>query len=431
MSIVVRGGRPLGGQVRCDGAKNAALPVMAAAILSEDASEIANVPSLRDVGTMASVLRSLGVAVRHIGGVVKVNPGRLLRNEAPYDLVRLMRASFLVMGPLLARCGTARVPAPGGCAIGQRPVDLHLKGFQAMGADVSIEGGFICVSAGKLKGAGIYLDVPSVGATENIMMAASLADGVTIIENAAQEPEIVDLANFLNAMGADISGAGTSRIRIEGVRELHGASHSIIPDRIEAATYLLAGAVTGGKVTVENVIPTHLRAVLAKLKECGAFVMEGVRSVHIEMTGRPNPVSVKTMYYPGFPTDAQAPLVSLCALSTGTSVITETVFENRFSHAEELARMGARIQIEGQSAIIEGVSRLTGASLQAADLRGGAALCLAALAAGGVSEITGTDHIDRGYADFAGKLRRLGADIVQKDPRYLRKYGSVDSGTGM
>lgn len=427
MSIVIRGGKPLRGNVKCDGAKNAALPVMAGALLSEDVSEVSGVPDLRDVGTMMAMLRSLNVPVKHTGTTVRIDPGRTPRREAPYDLVRLMRASFLIMGPLLARCGSASVPAPGGCAIGQRPVDLHLKGFQAMGADISIEGGFIKASSRKLHGADIYLDVPSVGATENIMMAATLADGVTVIENAAQEPEIVDLANFLNAMGADVSGAGTSRIKVEGVRELHGASHTIIPDRIEAATYLIAGAITRGKVTVENVIPTHLRSVLAKLKECGAFLLETNRSIEIEMPARPEAVSVKTMFYPGFPTDVQAPLMALCATAQGTSVITETVFESRFHHAEELTRMGARIQIEGQSAIVEGVERLTGASLQAADLRAGAALCLAALAADGVSEISGTEHIDRGYTDFSGKLRQLGADTRDTSPRLVPKYGSLDS----
>ncbi len=425
MSIVIRGGRPLRGRVKCDGAKNAALPVMAGALLSEDVSEISSVPDLRDVHTMTAMLRALNVPIKQTGTTLRIYPGRAPMREAPYDLVRQMRASFLIMGPLLARCGSASVPAPGGCAIGQRPVDLHLKGFQAMGADISIGGGFIRASSPRLHGADIYLDVPSVGATENIMMAATLASGVTVIENAAQEPEIVDLANFLNAMGADVSGAGTSRVKVEGVSQLHGASHSIIPDRIEAATYLIAGAITGGKVTVENVIPTHLRSVLAKLKECGAFLMETNRAVEIEMRGRPEAVSVKTMYYPGFPTDVQAPLMALCAVAGGTSVISETVFENRFNHAEELVRMGARIQIEGQSAIIEGVERLSSALLQASDLRAGAALCLAALAADGVSEISGQEHIDRGYTDFSGKLRELGAEISLKE-QSTRKYGSLD-----
>ncbi|NLA61013.1 MAG: UDP-N-acetylglucosamine 1-carboxyvinyltransferase, partial [Firmicutes bacterium] len=369
MSLLIRGGKPLRGTVRCDGAKNAALPIMAGAILSEDISIIDNVPHLRDVETMSNVLRSIGASVRVRGNSVLINPGKRLRNEAPYDLVRMMRASFLIMGPLLVRLGVASVPLPGGCAIGQRPVDLHLKGFQAMGAEISVEGGFVKARADKLKGAEIYLDVPSVGATENIMMAAVGAEGVTVIENAAQEPEIVDLANFLNSMGAEVTGAGTSRVKVEGVKKLTGTRYSIIPDRIEASTYLIAGAITRGKVMVENVIPTHIRSVLAKLKECGAYLLEGPRSVEIEMPSRPAPVNIKTLPYPGFPTDVQAPFMSLLALGQGMSLISETVFENRFNHAEELIRMGAKVKIEDSNAIVEGVPKLSGASLQATDLR--------------------------------------------------------------
>lgn len=413
MSLIIRGGKALKGMVKCDGAKNAALPIMAGAILSEDISIIDNVPRLRDVSTMAEVLRALGVSVKVTGNSVLINPGNRLHDEAPYDLVRMMRASFLVMGPLLVRLGHASVPLPGGCAIGQRPVDLHLKGFQAMGAEITVEGGFAKARAKKLKGAEIYLDIPSVGATENIMMAATLADGVTVIENAAQEPEIVDLANFLNSMGAEVTGAGTSRIKIEGVKTLKGTRYSIIPDRIEAATFLIAGAITRGRVTVENVIPTHIRSILAKLKECGAYLLDGPRSVQIEMRSRPSPVHVKTLPYPGFPTDAQAPIMALLSLGHGTSLISETVFENRFNHAEELIRMGAKIKIEDSNAIVEGVPKLTGAALQATDLRAGACLALAALAAEGESEITGTEHIHRGYSDFAGKLRLLGADVEE------------------
>jgi UDP-N-acetylglucosamine 1-carboxyvinyltransferase len=413
LSLLIRGGKPLRGTVRCDGAKNAALPIMAGAILSEDISIIDNVPHLRDVETMSNVLRSIGASVRVRGNSVLINPGKRLRNEAPYDLVRMMRASFLIMGPLLVRLGVASVPLPGGCAIGQRPVDLHLKGFQAMGAEISVEGGFVKARADKLKGAEIYLDVPSVGATENIMMAAVGAEGVTVIENAAQEPEIVDLANFLNSMGAEVTGAGTSRVKVEGVKKLTGTRYSIIPDRIEASTYLIAGAITRGKVMVENVIPTHIRSVLAKLKECGAYLLEGPRSVEIEMPSRPAPVNIKTLPYPGFPTDVQAPFMSLLALGQGTSLISETVFENRFNHAEELIRMGAKVKIEDSNAIVEGVPKLSGASLQATDLRAGACLALAALAAEGQSEIFGTEHIYRGYSDFATKLRLLGADIEE------------------
>jgi UDP-N-acetylglucosamine 1-carboxyvinyltransferase len=411
--MIIRGGKPLRGVVKCDGAKNAALPIMAGAILSEDISIIDNVPRLRDVETMSNVLRSIGVSVRMKGKSLRINPGKRLRNEAPYDLVRMMRASFLIMGPLLVRLGAASVPLPGGCAIGQRPVDLHLKGFQAMGASISVEGGFVRARAERLKGAEIYLDTPSVGATENIMMAAVGAEGVTVIENAAQEPEIVDLANFLNSMGAEVSGAGTSRVKVEGVKRLTGTRYSIIPDRIEASTFLIAGAVTRGKVMIENVIPTHIRSVLAKLKESGAYLLEGSRSVEIEMPSRPTPVNIKTLPYPGFPTDVQAPFMSLLALGQGTSLISETVFENRFNHAEELIRMGAKIKIEDSNAIVEGVPKLTGASLQATDLRAGACLALAALAAEGKSEIFGTEHIYRGYSDFATKLRVLGADIEE------------------
>lgn len=413
MSLVIKGGKPLRGTVRCDGAKNAALPIMAGAILSEDISIIDNVPHLRDVETMSNVLRSIGVSVRVTGNSVLINPGKRLRNEAPYDLVRMMRASFLIMGPLLVRLGVASVPLPGGCAIGQRPVDLHLKGFQAMGAQISVEGGFVRARAEKLRGAEIYLDIPSVGATENIMMAAVGAEGVTVIENAAQEPEIVDLANFLNSMGAEVTGAGTSRIKVEGVKKLSGTRYNIIPDRIEASTFLIAGAMTRGKVMVENVIPTHIRSVLAKLKESGAYLLEGSRSVEIEMPERPTPVNIKTLPYPGFPTDVQAPFMSLLAIGQGTSLISETVFENRFNHAEELIRMGAKIKIEDSNAIVEGVPKLSGASLQATDLRAGACLALAALAAEGQSEIFGTEHIYRGYSDFATKLRLLGADIEE------------------
>lgn len=417
MSFVIRGGKALRGRIRCDGAKNAALPIMAGSILTDDAVEIGNVPFLLDVETMVSVLRAIGVNAVYSGRSAKIAPGRSLQTEAPYDLVRRMRASFLVMGPLLVRCGTASVPLPGGCAIGQRPVDLHLKGFHAMGAEISVEHGFVNAKAKRLKGADIYLDMPSVGATENIMMAACLADGESVIENAAQEPEIVDLANFLNAMGADIRGAGTTRVRISGVKELHGVQYNIIPDRIEAATFAIAVAMAKGKVTIENVIPTHLRSVLAKIKECGAYLFEGPRSIDIEMVQVPRATNIKTQPYPGFPTDVQAPYMALCAISNGTGIISETVFDNRFAHSEELSRMGARIRIEGPNAIIEGVPRLAGAQVQATDLRAGAALALAGLTAEGETVITGTEHIERGYSDFVHKLRGIGADIENVPPK--------------
>lgn len=411
MDFRIKGENPLTGKIKCDGAKNAALPVMAACLLSESPSILHNIPRLRDIDCMISVLEGIGVSIRFAGSTMRVDPGRSLFREAPFDPVREMRASFLVMGPLLVRCGSASAPLPGGCAIGQRPVDLHLKGFQSMGADIMVEKGFVKARARRLKGASIYLDVPSVGATENIMMAASRAHGETIIDNAAQEPEVVDLANFLNAMGAQVKGAGTARIRIQGVKELNGTSYTIVPDRIEASTYLIAAAITGGKISVEGVVPTHLRSVTAKLRETGARILECPNSIELEATGRPLPASVKTLPYPGFPTDVQAPFMSLCCLAQGTSVISETIFENRFSHALELSRMGAKIRTEGSNAIVEGVPGLQGAILQARDLRAGAALCLAALAAKGESLVRDTYHIERGYAGFAEKLRSMGADI--------------------
>lgn len=413
-NLVIWGGKPLRGKVRCDGAKNAALPVLAGALLMDRAT-IFEVPDLADVGTMVALLRSVGADVRQDHEEITLRCPDTLTHEAPYDLVRMMRASFLVMGPLLVRCGKASIPLPGGCAIGQRPVDLHLKGFEAMGAKISIEKGFVHASAPKLHGAQIYLDVPSVGATENIIMAACLAHGETVIDNAAQEPEVVDLANFLNSAGARIRGAGTSRIRIDGVRHLRGTTYTIIPDRIEAATYLIAGAITQGNVTVDNVIPLHLKSVLAKLQECGFTVTELTKGIEISASCRPTSVSIKTLPYPGFPTDVQAPFVSLLSLGEGTSIISETIFENRFAHAEELRRMGAKIRIEGSNAVIEGVPQLTGATVQATDLRAGAALCLAALAAQGVSYITGLEHLQRGYANLPGKLRTLGARIAVFD----------------
>lgn len=426
-NLAIWGGRPLSGKVYCDGAKNAALPVLAGALLM-DKSTILEVPDLADVRTMVALLRAIGANVRRSQGEISVSsPGSLIC-EAPYDLVRKMRASFLVMGPLLVRCGKASIPLPGGCAIGQRPVDLHLKGFEAMGAHIAIDKGFVHASAPNLRGAQIYLDIPSVGATENIMMAACLANGETIIDNAAQEPEVVDLANFLNSAGARINGAGTSRIRITGVKRLLGTTYTIIPDRIEAATYLIAGAITLGNVCVGNIIPLHLKPVLAKLQECGFSIIEGNKSVEINAPFRAKPVNIKTLPYPGFPTDVQAPFVSLCSLGQGTSIISETVFENRFAHAEELRRMGAKIRIEGANAVIEGVPNLTGATVQASDLRAGAALCLAALAAQGVSYVTGLEHVERGYAGFAAKLRSLGARIAVFDEAIEQASGFTARG---
>ncbi len=350
---------------------------------------------------------------------VEIDPTTIESLVAPYELVKTMRASILVLGPMVARFGKAEVALPGGCAIGTRPVDLHIRGLEALGAEIQVEDGYIKAKApeGGLRGGTFFFDTVSVTGTENIMMAAALAKGTSVLENSAREPEVVDLANFLNAMGADIRGAGTTRIRISGVKKLHGVQYNIIPDRIEAATYAIAVAMSKGKVTIENVIPTHLRSVLAKIKECGAYLFEGPRSIDIEMVQAPRSTNIKTQPYPGFPTDVQAPYMALCAISSGTSIISETVFDNRFAHAEELGRMGAKIRIEGPNAIIEGVPRLASAEVRATDLRAGAALTLAGLAAVGETEVTGTEHIERGYSDFVHKLRRLGADVENVPPK--------------
>ncbi|HEY8341967.1 MAG TPA: UDP-N-acetylglucosamine 1-carboxyvinyltransferase [Calditerricola sp.] len=413
--IIVRGGNRLTGRVRIHGAKNAVLPIIAATILGTTGkSVIHETPALDDVYTISEVLRHLGAQVTFFGDRLVVDATSLDGHEAPYELVRKMRASFLVMGPLLARLGRARIALPGGCAIGSRPIDQHLKGFEAMGASIEMGHGFVEARVhGRLKGTRIYLDVPSVGATENIMMAATLAEGTTLIENAAMEPEIVDLATFLNAMGARVRGAGTGTIRIDGVEALHGTTHTVIPDRIEAGTFMVAAAITRGNVLVEGAIYDHVRAVAAKLSEMGVYVEEEDGGIRVVAEGRLRPVDVKTLPYPGFPTDMQAQMMALLAVTEGTSTVTETVFENRFMHVEELKRMNAQIKIEGRSAIIEGVPRLSGAKVCATDLRAGAALVLAGLAAEGETEVTGLHHIDRGYVDLVGKLRRLGADIAR------------------
>lgn len=414
-SIVVEGGKPLKGTVRISSAKNAVLPVMAAALLTEAECAIEDAPELEDVKVMREVLRAMGADVCRQGNCIKISAKTVNSFEAPYDLVRKMRASFLVMGPTLARKGRARISMPGGCAIGSRPIDLHLKGFAALGAGIELGHGFVEAKCDKLTGAPIYLDFPSVGATENIMMAASLAEGQTTIENAAKEPEIIDLANFLNSMGAKIRGAGTDIIKIEGVKELAGISYTVIPDRIETGTFLVAGAITGGNILLENVVPEHLKPVIAKLIECGAKVVEEPEGLRVIGDGRPRPSDVKTLPYPGFPTDMQAQMMAYLSIADGTSMVTETVFENRFMHVEELKRMGAKIKIEGRSAIIEGVEKLSGAPVKATDLRAGAALILAGLAAEGVTQVMNTHHIYRGYVDIVGKLRSLGAVITESE----------------
>jgi UDP-N-acetylglucosamine 1-carboxyvinyltransferase len=413
--LIVTGGKKLSGSIKISGAKNAVLPIIAASLLGATTSRLEEIPALEDVGTISEVLRQLGVSVStEEEGTLVVNSGELSGCEAPYELVRKMRASFLVMGPLLARTGQARISLPGGCAIGTRPIDLHLKGFEALGAEIVLGHGYIeARTRQRLKGARIYLDFPSVGATENIMMAACLADGQTVLENPAEEPEIVDLANYLNAMGARIRGAGTNVIRIEGVKELKGTTHAVIPDRIEAGTYMVAAAITGGDVWLENALIEHLKPVTAKLKEAGVAIEERIDGVMVRGTNKVKAVDVKTLPYPGFPTDMQAQFMALMTVASGTSVITETVFENRFMHVDELKRMGASIKIEGRSAIVEGVGSLTGCPVKATDLRAGAAMVLAGLIAEGKTEISCIHHIDRGYEDIVGKLSSLGADIVR------------------
>lgn len=403
----------MSGQVKISGAKNAVLPIIAAALLAETPSTLTEIPDLDDVRTISEVLACLGVRVeRRAAGELHIDSSDVKSSEAPYELVRKMRASFLVMGPLLARRGHAKISLPGGCAIGTRPIDLHLKGFEAMGANVTLGHGAIEARAShRLTGARIYLDFPSVGATENIMMAACLAQGQTILENPAEEPEIVDLATYLNSMGARIRGAGTNVIRIDGVDSLHGAEHAVIPDRIEAGTYMVAAAITDGEVLLENVVAEHLKPVIAKLKEAGVAVEEGEDQVRVRGTGQRRSVDIKTLPYPGFPTDMQAQFMALMTITSGTSIITETVFENRFMHVDELKRMGANIKIEGRSAVVEGVPYLTGCPVKATDLRAGAALVLAGLVAEGQTEIGCIHHIDRGYENLVGKLQRLGADI--------------------
>lgn len=416
--LIVKGGNRLVGAVKTSGAKNAVLPIIAASILGTTPSHLDEVPMLEDVHTISEVLKCLGLAVECSPekNVLDIDSTEITSYEAPYDLVRTMRASFLVMGPLLARIGKARISMPGGCAIGARPIDIHLKGFEALGVKIEQGHGYIEASAPEgLKGTSIYFDFPSVGATENIMMAASLAEGTTILENAAEEPEIVDLANYLNKMGAKIRGAGTDTIRIEGVDKLHGADYTIIPDRIEAGTYMIAAAMTGGDVVVENVLPEHQKPLIAKLREAGAVVEEDIDKVRVIGKNPLKAVSIKTLPYPGFPTDMQAQMMAMMVIAEGRSKVTETVFENRFMHVVELNRMGAQISTEGRSAVIDGPCKLTGCDVRATDLRAGAAMILAGLVAEGTTRIGDLHHIDRGYENIVAKLKKLGADIERVD----------------
>ena len=412
--LIVRGGNRLVGTVKTSGAKNAVLPIIAASILGETPSRLDEIPKLEDVRTICGVLKYLGVKIDNSKEhELTLDTSVISAYEAPYELVRTMRASFVVLGPLLARKGHARISQPGGCAIGSRPIDLHLKGFEALGAKISQDHGFVeAYAPNGLKGADIYLDFPSVGATENIMMAACLAEGTTTLENPAEEPEIVDLANYLNQMGAKIRGAGTDVIRIEGVKHMHGAEHIAIPDRIEAGTYMIAAAMTHGDVIIENVLAEHQKPLLAKLREAGVLIEEDIDRIHVACPGELKGMNVKTLPYPGFPTDMQAQIMAMMTICQGRSTVMETVFENRFMHVIELNRMGANISTTGaRGAIIEGPAKLTGCEVSATDLRAGAAMILAGLVAEGQTTVGNLHHIDRGYEDIVGKLQGLGADI--------------------
>lgn len=413
--IIVTGGQKLKGTVRVEGAKNAVLPILAASLLaSKDKNIIKDVPNLADVSTISEVLKSLNAIVEYKveQNEMVIDTSMELSSEAQFEFVSKMRASILVMGSLLARNGFARVALPGGCAIGSRPIELHLKGFEAMGATISFGHGYVEAKVeDELKGAEIYLDFPSVGATENIMTAAALAKGTTIIENAAKEPEIVDLANFINAMGGRVVGAGTDTIRIEGVKELKGCEHYIIPDRIEAGTFMVAAAITRGDVFIENAVPEHMTAMIAKMREMGVEITEEGEGIRVRANDPLKAVDIKTMPHPGFPTDMQSQLMALMLTVKGTSIITETVFENRFMHVEEFRRMNADAKIEGRSVFIEGGKDLQGAEVSATDLRAAAALILTGLVSNGMTRVTKLHHLDRGYVDFHKKLAALGADI--------------------
>ncbi|MBO4897286.1 MAG: UDP-N-acetylglucosamine 1-carboxyvinyltransferase [Clostridia bacterium] len=405
---------PLCGRITVSGAKNAALPAIAATLLTDDTCTLSRIPNLSDISVMTDIVSFLGADIQNTKkGVFEITPN-IKRITAPQELCGRLRASSLFMGPLLAKYKRAKIPLPGGCSIGSRPIDLHLKGFAAMGADITVSHGFVSVSAPRLSGADIYLDFPSVGATENIMMAATLADGKTVIENAAAEPEISDLAAMLRKMGAKISGAGSDKILIEGTYSLHSCNHKIIPDRIEAGTFMTAAAMTNGKITLCGVSPSHLRPFSAKLCEMGAEISEGTNEISVDCGRRMSSCSIKTLPYPGFPTDMQAQFCALLSTVPGTGIITETVFENRFLHIDELCRMGADIKTDGRSAVIRG-GRLTGANVKATDLRAGAALTLAGLAASGETEVSEIEHIERGYEDFPEKLRALGANIEKNE----------------
>ena len=409
--LSIQGGSRLNGEVRISGAKNAALPILCAGLLTDDSLQLGNVPDLNDVATMRKLLQQMGMAIEVNGGEVVLSAAQIDRLEAPYDMVKTMRAAILVLGPLVARFGEARVSLPGGCAIGSRPVDLHIKGLQAMGAEIHIEHGYIHAQAKRLKGARIFFDLVSVTGTENLMMAATLADGITVLENAAREPEVVDLAHCLIAMGAKIEGAGSDTITITGVDRLHGASHRIMPDRIESGTFLVAAAAAGGSITLTETRADILDNVLEKLQEAGATIQVAGGTISLQMNQRPRAVNVRTAPYPAFPTDMQAQFMALNCIAEGSSMVVETIFENRFMHVQELRRLGAQIDVEGNTAVIRGCAQLEGATIMATDLRASACLVIAGLVAQGETVVDRIYHLDRGYEHIEAKLSALGAQI--------------------
>jgi UDP-N-acetylglucosamine 1-carboxyvinyltransferase len=426
--LQIWGRAALKGHVKISGAKNSALVLMTGALLASETCQLRNVPALADIGIMGQVLSALGVKLAFDRDVLTIDASNITQTEAPYELVSQLRASFFALGPLLARTGVAKMPLPGGCAIGARPVDLHVRGLQQMGADVYIEHGVVHAYARRLKGAHIYMDYPSVGATETLMMAATLADGETILENCAQEPEVIDLAEFCNAMGAKIQGAGTNTIVIKGVPRLHGVEYDIIPDRIEAGTFLMAGAITQSEITLSPVIPEHLTAVIAKLKDVGVRVVQEDRNVLRVIPGTIHRgTDIETLPYPGFPTDMQALFMALLTLCEGNSVVTETVYENRLGHVPELIRMGAHIKVKGNHAVVRGVPFLSGAPVSGTDLRASAALVVAALGAEGQTSISGLQYLDRGYENIEAKLRGLGARVERVLPQQVSTPIAVPS----
>jgi UDP-N-acetylglucosamine 1-carboxyvinyltransferase len=409
--LAIQGGTRLNGEVRISGAKNAALPILCASLLSADTLQLGNVPDMNDVNTMCKLLQQMGVKITTDGGKMNLSAAHIDKLEAPYDMVKTMRAAILVLGPLVARFGEASVSLPGGCAIGSRPVDLHIKGLQAMGAEIHIEHGYIHAKAKKLKGAHICFDLVSVTGTENLMMAAALADGVTVLENAAREPEVVDLAECLIAMGAKIEGAGSDTISITGVEKLHGASHSVMPDRIESGTFLVAAAAAGGNITLTGARSDTLENVLEKLTEAGAIIKVSGSTINLQMNQRPKAINVRTAPYPAFPTDMQAQFMALNCIADGSAMVVETIFENRFMHVQELRRLGAQIDVEGNTAVVKGCAQLEGATIMATDLRASASLVIAGLCAQGETVVDRIYHLDRGYEHIEAKLSALGAQI--------------------